>query len=371
MKVPFVDLKAQYADIQEDIERDVLDVLRSWWVVGGPYVKKFEDELGEFLNGQHVVGVSSGTDALQLALEALRETRYSIGKRKYIIVPVNTFIASAFAIMRAGFTPLWVPPDNDSYLMNYNAVRDALLKYPDEVAGIMCVHLYGQMCDMDALQNLAWAHDVWLVEDAAQAIGAMQGLDRPGQRSDIACTSFYPAKNLGTCGQGGAIATTHRELADIVRAKANQGGLVKYEHEYLGGNYRLDSIMAAQLRHALRKLTEWDDGRRYIASLYNEAFGDRAQRVYNNNLHCYHLYEYKCDDLPHRRDLMARLEANDIACGLHYPEVLQNQRMFSYEPYVGNIFGDDRILHNRLLSLPIFPTMTAEQAKYVIEVVNS
>jgi len=336
-------------------------------VVGGPYVTSFEKQLGEFLGGQHVCGVSSGTDALVLALEALA---HSVHKpKKYIICPTNTFAASAFAIKRAGFEPLFVYPSPDTYLIDPKTVRHVLLgQHGQNVAGIMCVHLYGQMCDMTALTNLAWAHDVWLIEDSAQAIGATQNqVIRPGTYGHIGCTSFYPAKNLGTCGQGGAVFSTDKTLINSVRTISNQGGSKKYEHKWLGGNYRLDSLMAAQLQHALKQLNGWDDKRIAIAEKYNAAFGKRAPVVASGNRHVYHLYEYECDDKKHRAALMDKLNTMDVACGLHYPEYVANE-----SPFLGCIesYGHLRWC-DRLLTLPMFPTMTDEQVQYVIQVVNS
>jgi dTDP-4-amino-4,6-dideoxygalactose transaminase len=369
MKVPFVDLKAQYAEIQEDIEKDVLDVLRSWWVVGGPQVQAFEEELGEFLGGQHVCGVSSGTDALVLALESLTSSLVTKPK-KYILCPSNTFIASAFAIRRAGFEPLFVDPAPDTYLLDPTSVRNALLSsHGKDIAGVMCVHLYGQMCDMQALCDLTWAHNIWLIEDSAQAIGATQNtLISPGMYGHIGCTSFYPAKNLGTCGQGGAVFSTDKALIDHVRTIANQGGSKKYEHATLGGNYRLDSLMAAQLRHALKKLNEWDDKRVAIAARYDEAFGRRAPLVVPGNTHVYHLYEYQCDDSKHRKQLMETLASADIACGLHYPNYVSNEAPFRDSLRLIQLRPR---LCDKLLTLPMFPTMTDEQVEYVIETVNA
>jgi dTDP-4-amino-4,6-dideoxygalactose transaminase len=367
MKVPFVDLKGQYASIQEDIEKDVLDVLRSWHVVGGPYVQKFEEELAAYLGVEHVVGCSSGTDALMVAIEATLHK----DKSKYtIVVPNNTFAASAFAITRAGYNVWFVDVDPNTYLIDIEEVKRTLKFNHCSVAAVMCVDLYGQIPNMDKLRSLCWAYDVPLIEDAAQSIGSTYNNNCVGFYSNVACTSFYPAKNLGTCGQGGAIITNNQDIANKSRAIINQGSIRKYELDYLGGNYRLDSIMAAQLRHALRKIDEWNDARRVIATQYNLAFGDRAPVVEPGAKHTYHLYEYKCDDEAHRQTITAKLDKADIAWGLHYPSFLPDQyQKVTVQSYARNWNTKD--LHKRLLSLPIFPTMTLEQANYVIEVINS
>ena len=173
MNVPFVDLKAQYADIQEAIDKDVLDVLHSCYYVGGPHVKAFEEELGDYLHTDHVVGVASGTDALTLALRCLDRKP----SRNLVIVPCNTFIASVFAVVHAGFTPIFVGVDPDTYLIDPDAVKAALNANPGKVHAVMAVDLYGQLADYQRLTPLCWAHDVWIVEDAAQAIGASHAQD--------------------------------------------------------------------------------------------------------------------------------------------------------------------------------------------------
>lgn len=360
-KVPFVDLKAQYAPIQADIEADVLDVLRSWWVVGGPYLDKFEAEFAQYLGVTRVVGCASGTSALDAGMRAI-----GIGEGDKVIVPVNSFIASANAVLAAGATPVFVDVDPETYLMDLGACEE-LLQTDRTIKGIMVVHLYGQMVDMLAYSSLAKAYGVKLIEDAAQAVGANFSGYGVGALSDVAGTSFYPAKNLGTCGQGGAIITNSAEAAVIANEVIHQGSKTKYEHVRPGYNFALDSLMAAQLRHALRILDSNNDGRRRVAARYDEAFGERAPWVDSRARHIYHLYEYRCDDAQDRQALMDHLGAEGVACGLHYPSLIVEAPHFKQDL---KLFPVASQLKGQLLSLPMFPTMSDTQIDAVIAAVN-
>ena len=359
MTVPFVDLRSQYAPIQEAIEADVLDVLRSWWVVGGPYLSKFEEEFAAFNGVEHAIGVSSGTSALEVVLRSL-----NIGPGDLVVVPANTFIATAYAVSAVGATPVFVDVCEDTYLLDPEKVA-AVLRTRKEVKAIIPVHLYGQMADMEAFTHLARWFGVSLIEDAAQAIGAQRDNIKIGQLSDAACTSFYPAKNLGTCGQGGAVLTNNSNIASFCRQYIDQGSVSKYNHTMFGHNHRLDSIKAAQLRHALKELHGWNASRRWVAARYDKAFGSRAPAVANGAYHVYHLYEYRCDSNEDREGLMAHLGLSGVACGLHYP-----RPAFDCPGYSGEAPITDK-LTTVLLSLPIFPTMTDDQVDQVINAVQA
>ena len=361
--IPFVDLPAQYAPIQEDIERDVLDILRGCFFVGGKYLERFEEALADFVGVKHCVGTSSGTSALSVALQAL-----GVGSGDRVIVPVNSFIASAFAVNHTGARPAFVDVLPDTYLINPRKVE--LYLRQNRISAVMPVHLYGQMADMKALKRICQNSGAYLIEDAAQAIGATQGGEHVGVFGDAACTSFWPSKNLGTIGQGGAILTNNTELAAKARSIVNQGSVSKYDHKYLGGNYRLDTIAAAQLFHALKCLPFWDEARRAIAQRYDAAFGQECSpRIGEGNLHSYHLYEYRCRS-PRDRDLLEkRLKAAGIAYGFHYPHLISESPVYGNS---GGVFWPTaQVLTKRLISLPIFPTMSDEQVCEVIEAVLS
>jgi dTDP-4-amino-4,6-dideoxygalactose transaminase len=362
MTIPFVDLPAQYAQIAENVESDILHILRTCQYVGGRFLERFERALGNYLEVKHVVGVSNGTDAIMLACEAL-----GIGKGDKVIVPNNSFIASAYGVTRSGAAPILVDVDPDTYLIDLEATEAALKKKNSRIKAIMVVDLYGQMPNMEAFQELAQKYKVYLIEDAAQAVGATYQKKGVGSYSDVATTSFYPAKNLGTIGQGGAIITNNSIIASNAKVIANQGSDQKYHHICLGGNYRLDTIMAAQLYHALQKLDEWNNCRRSIAKIYNESFTS-AQRPTQqpNGRHIYHLYEFKCRDIEQRNELSFRLDKEMIRHGLHYPTLISECPPYTEveTPVASN-------LKNRLISLPMFPTLTDQQARQVVWTVQN
>jgi len=358
MTIPFVSLIEQYKEIQADIEEDVLYILRNCDFVGGHFVERFEKSLADFLGANYAIGLSSGTDALMLAMEAL-----SIGPKDQVIVPVNSFIASAFAISRCGAKPLFVDVDPDSYLLDLEQV-EKVIKKNKKVKAIMVVHLYGQMPDMEALVDLAKQRKVYLIEDGAQAIGATYNGKSLGFYSHIATTSFYPTKNLGTCGQGGAVIVNDKTIADRVRTIANQGSRSKYEHTCMGGNYRLDSIMAAQLYHALKKVPDWNTQRRRIANHFNNTFTPSQRPIERpNSRHSYHLYEYKCSSTDMRNALALRLKSWGIGFGFHYPTIITETPM--YKDWAETPVAFD--LSRRLISLPMFPTMTEHQANQIVD----
>jgi dTDP-4-amino-4,6-dideoxygalactose transaminase len=361
MSVPFVDLSGQHAEIADGVERDVLHVLRHGSYVGGHFLDRFERSLANYLDIDHVVGVSNGTDAIQLICEGL-----DIGKGDSVIVPNNSFIASAFGVSRAGAKPVLVDVNPYTYLIDYDAVEEKLKNNKrHHIKAVLAVNLYGQMPNMEALYELCQKHKVYLLEDAAQSIGATYQKKSVGYYSHAASTSFYPAKNLGGCGQGGAVITNDSALAKRIRIIANQGSIEKYEHICLGGNYRLDSIVAAQLFHALDRLDNWNDRRRAIANLYNEIFGiGRCPVQQPNSRHIYHLYEFKCESLEERNQLASDLNKNSIAYGYHYPNLIGSTTM-----YMGTHTPVAFDLKDKLISLPIFPTMTPSQVQAVIRVV--
>lgn len=362
--IPFVDLPEQYKEIQADIEEDVLHILRYCDFVNGSFVERFELAFAQYLGANYVVGVSSGTDALMLAMEAL-----GIGDKDQVIIPVNSFISSAFSISRCGAIPLFVDVDPDSYLLDLEQVEKILKKKPKKVKAIIAVHLYGQMPDMEALSDMAKQYKVFLIEDASQAIGATHQGKPVGFWSHIATTSFYPTRNLGTCGQGGAVIVNDRTVAERIKTIANQGSKSKYDHVCIGGNYRLDNIMAAQLYHAIKKINEWTANRRKIASYFNNAFSPDYRPVERpNSRHCYHLYEYKCSTSDMRNVLALRLKSWGIGFGFHYPTIITDTLMYKNLATPTPIASD---LCGRLISLPMFPTMTEHQANQIIDSVLS
>ena len=359
--VPFVDLVSQHNEISENVERDVINALRSGNLVGGYYLDRFEKALSLHLGVENVVGVSNGTDAIQLICEGL-----GIGKNDGVIIPNNSFIASAFGVTRAGATPILVDIDPYTYLLDYDEVEDRLKNNKRHfIKAVMVVDLYGQMPNMEKFHELCQKYKVYLLEDAAQSIGASYQRKPVGYYSHAASTSFYPTKNLGGIGQGGAVITNNGILARKIRMIANQGSEVKYEHICVGGNYRLDSIVAAQLFHALQKLNYWNDRRRKIAKIYNEVFGvGRCPVQQPNSKHIYHLYEFKCTSKQEREKLADDLYRKDIAFGFHYPKLISDTEMYS-----GITTPKAASVRDCLISLPMFPTMSDNEIEAVIKAV--
>ena len=359
--VPFVDLVGQYAEIAEDVEPEIIHILRTGQYVGGVYLERFESAMCYYLHANHCIGVSNGTDAITVALEAM-----GLGYGDSVIVPSNSFIASAFGVTRAGCSISFVDIDPDTYLLDVKQV-EKILKRSKKVKAILAVHLYGQMPNMEQLREIANKYKVALIEDAAQAIGATYNNNHVGHYSDVATTSFYPTKNLGTIGQGGAIITNDTHIAEKVRTIINQGSKTKYRHVCLGGNYRLDTLMAAQLYHALRKLDEWNNRRRKIAYFYNDAFGSEHRPTQQpNSRHIYHLYEYRCATPNERDNLEIMLRSADVSYGFHYPTLITETDIYS-----GSKTPVGADLCRRLISLPMFPTMTEDQAERVVRTVTS
>ncbi len=360
--IPFVDLAAQYAEIANDFEGELLQILRKCQFTGGTYLERFERALAGYLGVHQVVGVSNGTDAIMLACEAL-----NIGRNDLVIVPNNSFIASAFGVSRAGAKPLLCDVDPYTYLLDPDKVEEILKTKKRKIKAIMVVDLYGQAPDMERFAELASKYKVYLIEDAAQAVGSTHNFNHVGHYSDVATTSFYPTKNLGTIGQGGAVITNSQSVAAKIRNIINQGSDKKYEHTQLGGNYRLDTIMAAHLYHALLKLDTWNEKRKKIAKVYNDHFTSQQRPTQQpSSKHIYHLYEFCCVDAYERERVEKALVRNNIGYGFHYPHLISDTPMYSdAEPTpVANDVKD------KLISLPMHPHMTELDALEVIQVVQ-
>ena len=361
MHVPFVDLAGQYAEIAADVELDVLYAMRNGNYVGGNFLDRFERSLSNYLDVDHVVGVSNGTDAIQLMLEGL-----GIGKGDSVIVPNNSFIATAFGVSRAGAKPVLVDIDPDTYLISYDEVEEKLKNNKRHaIKAVIVVDLYGQQPNMEQFYELCMKYKVHLLQDSAQSIGSTYQKKPVGYYSHAASTSFYPTKNLGGIGQAGAVITNDGKLAQKIRVIANQGSESKYEHVCLGGNYRMDTIVAAHLFHALQKLESWNTRRRAIGHVYNEMFGPgRCPVQQPNSKHIYHLYEFKCKSKEERDTLANDLKTNDIAYGYHYPTLIGDTTM-----YMGTHTPIAAEVKDRLISLPMFPTMTQYHLEKVVRTV--
>jgi dTDP-4-amino-4,6-dideoxygalactose transaminase len=362
MSIPMVDLVGQYRNLREDILPAMERVMDTGQFILGEEVGLFESEFARYCGVEHCVGVNSGTDALLLALRAL-----DIGPGDEVITAANTFIATALAISNVGADPVLVDVREGDFNLDPARVEEAITP---RTRAIIPVHLYGQPADMDALRAIAERHDLRIVEDACQAHGAWHGEQRTGTLGDIGCFSFYPGKNLGAYGDGGAVVTNDAALAGRLRLDRQYGQKVKYVHESLGLNSRLDSMQAAVLRVKLRHLDEWNDRRRALASLYTrllEECGVVLPQEHEGLHHVWHLYVIRH---PERDALLEALNAEGIGAGIHYPVPIHEQTPYRHVRTVPEGAPVASALAREILSLPLFPEMTGEQVERVVAAVR-
>jgi dTDP-4-amino-4,6-dideoxygalactose transaminase len=357
MKVPFLDIKAQDKSIKGEINDAIQQVLDSCAFAGGPFVEKFERNFAKYCQSKYCVGVGSGTEALWLALLAL-----GIGPTDEVITVPNTFIATAEAISICGATPVFVDIDEQTYTINPDKIEAAITP---KTKAIIPVQLFGQMADMDTIMGIANANNLFVIEDACQAHGAEYKGRRAGSIGDAGCFSFYPGKNLGAYGEAGAVTTNNAELADKIKALRDHGQIKKYHHRLIGWNSRVDGIQAAILSVKLNHLDDWNNKRRKIAGHYNEklAGADGLLRPFEAPFarHVYHIYAIR---ITGRDKLLARLAAKEIYCGIHYPKPIHLQNAYRFLDLPQKSFPKTEICADELLSLPMFPELTAEQIDY-------
>ena len=359
MNIPLVDLKAQYATIKEDILAAVHRVLDNTAFILGQEVEAFERAFADFLGVDHVVGVSSGTAALHLALEACR-----VGLGDEVITAANTFIATAEAIAYVGAEPVFVDVDPQTFTLDVGQVE---ARITPRTKAVIPVHLFGHPADMDPILELAQDRGLNVVEDAAQAHGAEYKGRRTGGLGHVACFSFYPGKNLGAYGDAGAVATNIGGLADKIRLLRNHGRAQKYEHRIIGHNYRLDALQAAILGVKLERLEQWNAARRRHAQQYNARLRQLGVATPVEKPWAKHVYHVYAVQLRGREHVAAKLKERGVATGMHYPIPLHLQPAFSEQAQGLGTFPVAERLADRLLSLPMFPELTDEQIAYVCE----
>lgn len=363
MKVAFLDLKAQYNSIKEEVNEAIQKVLESCAFAGGPFVEEFENNFAQFCQTPHAVGVSSGTSALWMALLAL-----DIGAEDEVIIPANTFIATAEAVSYAGAKPVFVDVDEQTYTMNPELVEAAITP---RTKAIIPVHLFGQMADMDAVMEIAHGYGLAVIEDASQAHGAEYKDRRAGSIGDLGCFSFYPGKNLGAYGEAGCVVTNRNDLAEKIQKLRDHGQSKKYYHDLIGWNGRMDGIQGAVLSVKLRHLEEWNGRRRQHALKYNELLRGQEQLITpteaNSAKHVYHIYALRT---PGRDKLIKHLAENEIYCGIHYPIPLHLQKAYQY---LGHQKGDYPVSEqcaSEYISLPMFPELTNIQIERVVQLIG-
>ena len=363
MPVPFVDLKTQFADLKDEILPRVTHVMQNAAFILGDDVAEFEREFADYIGVKHVIGVASGTDALLLALRAA-----GVGPGDEVVLPVNTFIATAIAVSLTGATPVFVDMDPETYTIDPAGIE---ARISDKTKAIVPVHLYGHPADMDPIAEIAEKRSLSIVEDACQAHGAEYKGRRVGALGNTACFSFYPSKNLGAFGDGGMIATDDPVLYERITMLRNYGQQVKNEHAVLGMNSRLDTVQAAVLRVKLPRLDGWNDGRRRAAAIYGELLADADVAVPVEQpwaKHVYHLYVVRT---AHRAELQAFLKDRDIDSGVHYPVPIHLQPCYSGLGYREGDFPAAEGCAGEILSLPMYPEITEEQVCSVADAIGA
>jgi len=359
--VPFVDLKLQNGRIRDAVFAGITEVIDSAAFVLSPQVAAFEREFAAFCGVEHAIGVGNGTDAIELALVGS-----GVAAGDEVIVPANTFLATAEAVARSGATLVLADCDED-YLLDPVSVGERLTP---RTRAIIPVHLYGQVAPVEVLRATV-GPDVLMVEDAAQAQGARRHGARAGSLGDVAATSFYPGKNLGAYGDGGAVMTSSDDIDRRVRELRNHGGVAKYEHRVVGMNSRLDGIQAAVLSVKLRVLDAWNAERREAAARYGQLLSDvpevRTPQTAAGNEHIWHLYVIEA---PDRAEILAELGASGIGAGIHYPTPVHLLPAFAGLGLGPGSYPTAERQANRILSLPMFPGITPAQQERVVAAIR-
>ncbi|HBT51683.1 MAG TPA: aminotransferase [Petrotoga sp.] len=362
MKINFNELKRGYEKYKNEYDKAAIDVLESGWYILGENVKRFENNFANFIGSSYCVGVNSGLDALILAVRAL-----NLGKGDEIIVPANTYIATVLGITENGATPIFVEPDE-----YYNIDADKIeANITDKTKAIMVVHLYGQAANMNKIKSIATKYNLYLLEDCAQSHGAKFENQTTGTFGDIGCFSFYPTKNLGAFGDGGAIVTDNKEIAEKVKMLRNYGSQKKYYNEIEGVNSRLDEMQAALLNVKLSHYEELRREREKIALRYlNEITNPKIllPRIRKGSDHVWHLFVVQTEE---RDKLQSYLQENGIGTQIHYPIPPHLSEAYKRLGYKKGDFPITEGMANKVLSLPIYDGMTDEEVNYVIRVINS
>ena len=360
MHVPLVDLKSQYESIRGEIDAAMQQVLDEACFILGPPVEQFEQEFAAYCQAKHAIGVASGTDALQLIYRAL-----GIGPGDEVIVPAFTFVATALGVSLAGATPVLIDVKGEDGLLDPELIAAAITP---RTKALCPVHLYGRCADMDRIRSIASVHNLYVVEDAAQAHGATFRGRRAGSLGDAAAFSFYPGKNLGAYGDGGAITTNDDELADRLRLIRNWGSRRKYHHEEIGLNSRLDTLHAAVLRVKLAHLDAWNSRRRAHAESYRRLLSHRADLRLPGGCHdgepVHHLYVVRVGE---RDAKAAHLQQQGIGAGIHYPFPLHQLTAYRDVAVIGGSLKEAEAWAAECLSLPMFPELSERQIEFVAE----
>jgi dTDP-4-amino-4,6-dideoxygalactose transaminase len=368
VNVPLLDLKAQYKTIKTEIDPVVAEIMESQYFILGPKVKECEEAVAAYSNCSHAVGVSSGTDALLIALMA-----EGIGPGDEVITTPYTFFATVGSIVRTGATPVLVDIDPVSFNIDPSAIEE---KVTDMTKAIIPVHLYGQMADMGPIMEIARKHGIAVIEDAAQAIGSERDGKRAGSVGDYGCFSFFPSKNLGAFGDGGMVVTNDPERAENLEILRGHGSRPKYYHTVVGGNFRLDALQAAVVTVKLSHLDSWTAGRQSNAQRYDRLLGEAGlveQGLVSlptvvADRHIFNQYVIRVDRRDELRDF---LKEHSIGCEIYYPVPMHVQESFSYLGLSEGDMPESEKAADETLALPVYPELSDDQAKYVVDTIAS
>ena len=363
MKIPYLKLATVHDPLKDELRNKFNRVLDSEWFIQGKECTEFEEQFASFCGTKYCVGVGNGLDAIRGILQA-----YGIGAGDEVIVPANTFIATVLAISYVGATPVLVDADEKNYNIDTSKIEERITS---KTKAIIVVHLYGRAVDMDPVLSIAEKYGLKIIEDSAQAHGALYHGKRTGNLGDAAAFSFYPGKNLGALGDGGAITTNDKQLADKVRAICTYGSFKKYDHQFKGCNSRLDELQAGFLSVKLPHLQEWNEERKNIAEQYNKEIKNALftlPEVVDRDQHVFHIYPILCKN---REKLIAYLEEKGISTNVHYPKPIPRQGAYvemnidmKEYPVTEKICAEE-------VSIPLYPGMTQEEIDYVIYSLNT
>ncbi len=364
LNIPFVDLKAQYKTIKNEIDLSIENVINETAYIKGKYVQQFEENYKNAYGVKHVISCANGTDAIYIALKAL-----GIGPGDEVITVANTWISTAETISQTGAKPVFIDIDPDFYTIDTHQIES---KITPQTKAIIPVHLFGQSADMDSIKALGEKYNLFIIEDCAQAHFAEWEGEKVGTIGHVGTFSFFPGKNLGAYGDAGSIITNDDELADKMRMFANHGALKKHFHEIEGINSRLDGLQAAILTVKLGYIAQWSDNRLRVAKKYNTLFEDAPEvitpQIHNRGKHVFHLYVIR---VKHRSELQKYLKENGIATGIHYPTPLPFLKAYDYLNHTPSDFPICAHYQNEILSLPMYPEISDEQIHHVTSTIKA
>ena len=363
MQVPMLDLKSQYATIKDEILTAVTEVLESQRCVHGPKIAELEEKITAMCECKFAVGATSGTDAILNSLMSL-----DIGPGDEVITTPFTFFATAGCIARTKATPVFVDIDPRTYNINPGLIDRAVT---DKTKAIVPVHLFGHMADMDPIMKIATAHNLYVIEDAAQSITSTYKGKKAGSIGTVGCFSFFPSKNLGGIGDGGMIVTDEKKLYERIKAMRNHGQTSQYHYKYIGGNFRLDPIQAAALLVKLPHLDEWSSKRRENAAYYDKKFASTIVQTPYISPDCISIYNQYVIRVPRRDEVLAHLKDKNIGCAVYYPLGLHLQECFKYLGHETGDFPETEKAAKEVMAIPVYPELTDEMKDVVVDTILS